>query len=1359
MKPILPFLLITLLLSFSPSAWAERSNYQRYQNIQLSTEASVATCFLQDKQGVMWIGTNKGLFSFDGYSAQPHFKIESITNSWIYAGIVVNGRYLYLGADSGILIYDTQTDQYIDASPLFPKDIRALALQEDILWIGTLNGLYAYDREKDHLQKWESTSENGLPHSTIYALLPTKEGELYIGTYNGLCKYERKEGKFSPIELSKEAHPTNLFVNSLVEDLDRDALWIGTEGSLLCYNLLTKEIKQVEGIQENSVKSLAIDESGTLLIGTDNGLYTYNSSKELMHILHDSRNNLSLVNNTIWAIFQDKDKNSWLGTNYGISLASVNSAFHYTPLFQLTNSGEGNQFLSLFKDSKGYYWFGGNNGLLRFRREDKPNQVRWYKMDNPAYTLTHNRIRHIYEDRGGDLWIATDGSISCYNYATEQFVNYQITDSTQLHNSNWAYNIVEDKNGKLWIASCLGGIFIVDKKELREKRNSPFVATINLHTENGLSSSFINQLVVDKTGDVWALLYQSGINHINSQSYEVTLIDTDSYAEGRKPNFLLVDKEGVLWAGFRGGLLKIIPQTRQIETIWFEQFSNDELFYMEEVENEIWVSTANEGWVVNKDSLTTYRWGTTEKVFHSIFYDKEEKLVFLGENDGFSTTTPQLLKRAQPEGAIIPTQFYVNGEPYSLSTSIRYQEQIELSHQKNNLILELSDLPYSLHEKSQFIYRLKESNSNWNLLPAQSNRIIYNNLPPGNYTLQVSRLDGNGLPSEIYYSLNLLITPPWYYTWWAKLTYLLLILGATSWIINFFRIKARLELEQIEKEQIKEQVRQKIELFTHLSHDFKTPLSLIISPLSKRMSETVNAQELKFLEGVWRNAMKLNALIHQTLDFNQIENNDQALLILSQTEMVSFAQSLFQSYAEAAQERGIVAHFKSNIERIEIEVDRIKWQSLFDNLLSNALKYTPTGKSFTLSLDYNQELAILSISVSDEGVGIPAEEIPYVFQRFYQASHTRGKKEGTGIGLYLVKTYAELHHAIVEVESTLNVGSKFTITLPVPPTEHPALGVLPTNDVLATNLPEGNLNVAFTTEIPNTKGNFNESLSTELNSETVAANSPKLGQEEKKRPMETGEHPKQYPLILIVEDNLEVISFLEEVLSPHYQCAKASNGKEGLSICKEILPDLIITDLMMPQMDGMEMCKELKKYIPTSTIPIIMLTAQQDSTTELESIQLQIDAFISKPFDPTLLISRIGQLVTRKSRQEAQLRIETITKPKEMQIVSNDEKFLKEVTQLIEERIDDSELNVTALCELAEVSNKHLYRKIKQLTGQTPVDYIRSIRLKKAAMLLRQKKFSISEVMYMVGFSSSSYFSKCFQNTFGATPKQFSEKE
>ena len=448
----------------------------------------------------------------------------------------------------------------------------------------------------------------------------------------------------------------------------------------------------------------------------------------------------------------------------------------------------------------------------------------------------------------------------------------------------------------------------------------------------------------------------------------------------------------------------------------------------------------------------------------------------------------------------------------------------------------------------------------WNFLKSNINRITYSNLSYGNYQLIISKLERDGQPSDHPYILNIRILPPWYYTIWAKAIYILLLLSLIAWTINFFRVKNRLKAERREKEKILEQSRQKMAFFTNLSNELKTPLSRIIAPISQLLPSTEEVHEKQTLEEVQRNAMKINSLIHQVLNFNRIEDNKDSLLILSRIELVSFSRSLFSVYEE---DKRFTFHFEANKAKIYADMDAIKLGVILDNLLSNAVKFTSEGGNIRLSLFYRQETGLLEICVSDTGAGIPQQDIPYIFQRFFQSPHS-GSKEGTGIGLYLVKTYTELHGGSID-------------------------GV--------TSEKEGNFHRA--------------------------------------------EH------------------------SGH--CRR---GRRNTS----------------------------------------------------HSIQKQLESL-------------------------------PILKPIEAE--SQDEKFLSNIIRLIEDHLSDADLNVNALCELSGISNKQIYRKIKQLTGMSPVEYIKSIRMKKAAMLLQQKKFTVAEVMYMVGFSNHSYFSKCFQAEFGKTPRQY----
>lgn len=1169
---ITTILFLICIYCVSCNVYGQKVNYQQFDNIYLGAEASVISCFLQDSEGLIWVGSNKGLFSYDGYSTQQHFTYGERNNTRIYCGIIADNTYLYLGTDNGILVYNYRTDKYEQPETDFPTDVRTMALQRDTLWIGSLNGLYTYQL-KSHQLKHFDNKQSGLPHNTIYSIIHTKDNQIYVGTYNGLCRYVQSSGKFENILLPVNREISNLFVNSLLEDTTRQCIWIGMEGYLFQYHPATRQMTPIEVFHNNSIKSLALDGDGNLLAGTDNGLYVYQNDQEpLQHIIHDSRNIQSLTDNIIWHIFSDQEHNIWLGTDYGISLSRHNSVLQFVPISQITGTGDGNQFYSLFRDSKGFYWFGGTNGVIRFTNPTgNKHDAIWYRMGDKDYPLSHNRIRHIYEDRERQLWIATDGSINRYDYNTRQFVHYNIVDNTGTYNTNWAYYLFEDADGKLWIATCLGGIFVVDKQKLMQSAGGTYVADQNYSTHNGLSGMFINQIVPDTEGNVWVLLYNSkGIDKINPRTRQVNKLFADELSGEKSPNYLLRDEEGMLWVGFHGGVMRINPKDSNQQSISFESFSNNEILSMTSVKEHIWVSTTNGLWIIDRKTMDARQQSLTDKRFTSLMFDPKDGNIYLGGADGFGISRPEIQGMSQPERLVLLSALYINNQLMSPHTgadipNIRYTNAIELKYDQNNLAFELSDLPYSLDEKHEFVYRLEGMDKEWNYLKSNTNRITYSNLTYGDYQLVISKVEKSGSPSEHPYILNIKILPPWYYTIWAKMVYILLFLSLIAWTINFFRVKNRLKMERMEKEKILEQSRQKMAFFTNLSNELRTPLSRIIAPVSQLLPIAEEVHEKQTLEEVQRNAMKINSLIHQVLNFNRIEDNKDSLLILSRIELMSFSRSLFSIYEE---DKRLTFHFETNKAKIYAEMDAIKLGVILDNLLSNAVRFTPDGGSVRLSLFYSQENGQLEICVSDTGIGIPQQDIPYIFQRFFQSPHS-GNKEGTGIGLYLVKTYTELHGGHINgVTSEENQGTSVGLCIPI---------------------------------------------------------------------------------IAIEEEEIP-----------------ANQAKKSL----ESLP---------------------------------------------------------------------------------------VLKPIEAE--SQDEKFLSNIIRLIEDHLSDADLNVNALCELSGFSNKQIYRKIKQLTGMSPVEYIKSIRMKKAAMLLQQKKFTVAEVMYMVGFSNHSYFSKCFQSEFGKTPRQYLNDE
>lgn len=1164
---IFVFLVFLLQTIFPCSVSSQKSDYGLFNNINPGIENAVVSCFLQDTQGLIWFGTNKGLFSYDGYSTQPHFMFRERSNTYIYCGTVADSTYLYLGADNGLLIYNYRTDRYEDVDVNFPTDIRTMVLLDGLLYLGTLNGLYTYHPKTHQL----SAIKKGLPHQTIYSLTYASDCHLYVGTYNGCCRYLPAEHRFESIPLPVTNGRSNMFVNSLLDDPSHRCVWIGTEGCLYKYTPSDGSTQVIDDFRNNSVKSLALDQYGQLLVGTDNGLYVYREGFPLRHVVHDSRNAQSLANNIIWNIYADREQNIWLGTDYGISMSRHNHLLKFIPISQITGTGDGNRFYSMLRDARGNYWFGGTNGLIRFALsrerlsegnvEEAVCDRAWYKMGDKTFPLSHNRVRHLYEDRDRQLWVTTDGGINRYDAKTHRFIAYNIVDSTHRYNANWAYGIFEDHSSRLWISTCLGGIFVVDKQKLMASSGKYYVAEKTYSVHNGLAGMFVNQMVADHRGNMWVLYYGSNvIEKINIRTGRISRVVPKGLSADKIPNYVLCAENGDIWMGYPGGLLRISDSTGEMSVMKFDVYAHYDILSMVEAEGKIWTSTTDGFWVVDEHTLTMHRLNIAGERFTSLFFDSETRELYLGMADGFAVSSPEALLAKQAEQPLLLTAFYVNGQLHNPeveqeSQSIRCTGRITLEYNQNNLSFELSDLPYSLDEKSRIIYRVEGIDQDWNLLPPSVNRITYHNLKYGDYTLTASKLDVYGKPEHRSYQLHISILPPWYYTWWAKTAYVLLGFVLLGWTVNFFRVKNRLKQEHEEKEKILEQSRAKMEFFTNLSHDLKMPLSMIVAPVSRMLSEIKSLGERKELEQVQRNAMKLNALIHQGLDFNRIDSGSDALLIVSQIELVSFTRDLLTLYTEEGMKTGkqLTYDFHTNRERVYIQMDAIKLESVLDNLLSNAVKYTPEGGVITLSLDASEEGEEMHITVTDTGVGIPEQDQPYVFQRFFQSHKTPGKKEGTGIGLYLVKTYTELHGGSVSLSSRENVGTTVTLTLPV-------------------------------------------------------------------------------------------------------------------------------------------------------------VTREPDALPE---------------------------------KQQAPM-------------LSYDEKFLENATRLIEEHISDSELNVNALCEWTFTNNKQMYRKIKQLTGMTPVEYIKSIRMKKAAMLLRQQKFTVAEVMYMVGFSNHSYFSKCFQAEFGVTPKAYS---
>jgi signal transduction histidine kinase/ligand-binding sensor domain-containing protein/DNA-binding response OmpR family regulator len=1281
---------------------------------RVGMDATVTNCVVQDNQGLIWLGTDRGLYSFDGYSARHYVPKSKRNIVVVYCAIMVDSVHLWLGADNGVFVFNTYTDCFEDAPAGLPNNIRAITrIDAHSFWIGGLNGLYRYNTQT---RKAEKIDNSNLPHQAIYSILRYNDQTFYFGTYNGLCSYNLHSGKFKKLMPWLNSAYSNKLILALLPDYQRRCIWVGMEGGLFAFNPTEEKWTEEPLFSGSSVKSLLLDKQNCLWTGTDNGLYIYEpSTRNYKLFRHDALNDRSIIDNVIWTIFADREQNIWIGTDAGASLFSFSNHFKLQSINELTGSHEGNYLRSLLLDSHRTLWLGGTNGLVRVDRQS--GKTVWYQQNNRANPLPHNKVRYIYEDRDGDVWIATDGSVCRYNPKTAQFIRYQIENETHTRNANWSYAICQDENRKLWVATCLGGLFVVDKQQLIASAGKTYTAEQNYYSSGdamGLSGNMLESLSIDKDYNIWAGTYRAGINKIdrlNNKVIHFTASDAKNPLPSDDVTGIVVDEQ-FLWIALRNKVVRLDTRNYMQHTIVDPRLNNSTINAMADDGRRIWLGLSSGLFFIDKKTLKIRQVYTGGNLYSSLFYDKTSKHLLVGCTNAFLEFDPETASEQDAHNHLFITSLWINNrqvddsllaKKVELRQSTRFSKNLELSHNLNNLVFTFSEFNYNQQQNAQYAYKLEGLDDDWHILERANNRIAYNNLNPGKYELQISRLgsDGNPLPDPLVFTLR--IYHPWYSSGVAKLIYSILFILLIVAFANYYTILNRLRFERLDKAKTMELTAHKINFLTNISHELKTPLSLIIGPLGKIIEQVKPATLKTELSEVRQNALKMSSLIHQMMDASRQEF-DGLGLIVSKTDIVLFVQSVASVFKKPLDKRNVNVKVDTVLSSFFIEADVLKLEIVLNNILSNAAKFAPDNSLINIKIEETgQEV---KLSVSDQGPGIDRQDLPHVFERFFQSKRTlEQNKEGSGVGLSIVKEYVQLHHGSVSIDSDGELGTTVEIILPV---------------------------------IQNIEAEVFQ---------TESSNVPLSAETETR------------PLLLIVEDNAEIAQFISKSMSREFRCMAAANGKQGFEMATDHLPDIIVTDIMMPVMDGMEMCRKLKENISTSLIPVVMLTAKDDKSTEILGYRIGADAFIAKPFEVEYLSGRLQQLLKGRNLLVQKVRQESITQPKtDTDILSTDEKLLASITQIIEDEMTNPDLSLNVLCEKSGYSQKQIYRRIKSLTGQTAVDYIRSIRLKKAAMLLSRKTFTVAEVMYMVGFSNHSYFSKRFQEMYGKTPKQYTDE-
>lgn len=1255
-------------------------SYQTFKNISLPVDANIVNTVFQDDDGMVWMGTLRGLYSHNGYDLHEHIDTDYPLGNPVFSIVQICGDHLCLGTDNGVRWFSLKDKTFgcpysdVDLS----EAVRSLALFDGYLWIGTRDHGLRRMCLDDGLV--EDVGLAGSDETTIYSLEPAGD-KLFVASYEYLSCFDSKNASRSVIELGSSER---LMVNSLLWDRGRNCIWAGTEGYLYKYDFSSGKAHRKSLLAGNSFKALALDADDNLLIGTDAGMFVYDfDSGSHTWVVHDSRNPRSLCNNIVWDILRDKDRNIWLATGRGVSLARTDAGRHEIHLSEIVSSGDGNLFTYMLMDSRGDYWLGGENGLIHINGAS-PYEVEWFRQDSDRYPIRHNHIRCVYEDSSDDIWIASDGGVARYDRRNRRFDFHQIQVEESGKNANWAYSILEDSLGRIWIASYMGGLFICRKDNL------------DILHHFGEDSG---------TGNNVYLLQDGGGDHIwASTSNGLVSIDVNTLAV--KSHGLYADNMVCLgddiWYSISGKLHRYDTISEEDVSLDFSKTCRKiHSFFLEN--GRVWF-TSSEG-VACIDPVTSQVTSilNTEDNHMCGLYDGRNDEILLGGEDCLTRIDAGRRNFHLVSDPVVITSLVSDGRLMRLKEDYVQEGNHIGLRQETDITIELSS--YSYRSEESYHYRFGDEEK-WQALGKGNNHISLVNLPGGTYSLQLSASNPSDSPSAVITTYSIAVPYPWYLRWQAFVIYFVLLVALIVTGVRIIHVRNRREFELREKERTLELSNMKMDFFVNISHELKTPLSLIMAPVSRMLSETTNARQRETLSTIHNNALRLNTLIHKILDFKQLEVESEDILIRSHTELGSLLDNSIRTFSAVVEEKRISLNLHRPEGMLWANIDALKLESAVINLLSNAIRYVSedTGR-VDVRLENVSGSAV--ITISDNGRGIDKEELPLVFIRYFQGKNGK-RREGSGIGLYLVKKYIELHGGRITIESDEGTTVRFNIPLTGENSCVVSSYIDKDGDIIAEEASDGT-----------------------------------------------------FARILIIDDNKEIVAFLAETLSEHYECRKAYDGKEALDIMADFIPDLIIVDQMMPQMDGFTLCRAVRRDYRTSTIPIIMLTAKEDMATEMESIKAGVDIFMPKPFDIRKLQLRIAQLLKKRNSIEEAVRIEATSRPdfKECrELKSPDEVFMEKVTKVIEENMGREEFNVSSLAEMVAVDGKQLYRKLKQLTGSTPVNYIRKLRMRKASILLEEDKFTVSEVMFLVGYSNASYFSKCFAEEFGMTPKEYRKR-
>lgn len=1319
MKKALSLIIWSLLTIFN----AQPSNLSNYCFVKIDSDNGLSQnnvkAIVQDSYGFMWFGTQDKLNRYDGATIKVFEckdPVSKRSNNNISVLFEDKTKKLWVGTDKGIFIFNPVLEHFTffgnETSDHVKIEDWVADIQSDLynnIWIVIPNqGLFRYHTVTNKLYRYPIGSSKHPNEGTPQCLCMEEGGRVWIGT-NGGGVYLYNPSKDTFTQYLGDQNGSTLKNENIFTMCDYgEELIIGIhEGKLRKMNKLKNTLVDVDAPVHYKIIRKVICINDEIWVGTQDGLYVINEKlNTYSHFYEDPMFSGSLSNNQLDEIYKDRENGIWVSTNFGgvnyLPNRGINFECHVPLSKGKTISSK--RIRELKEDKQGNIWIATeDNGLniynpktdafnqigrdigprpsyyniLGLLLDDNQVWVGYFKNGMDIIQLPQFSVKHysgkdlnldepsvyaLCEDRFGKIWLGNAWGVLTGDKKQKKFTRQE------QFGFSYIYDIVEDSEGYIWVATMGNGVFKYDQNTGKTEH---FLK--KAEDTNSLSSNSVSSITESSTGEIWFSTDRGGICRYNKVTRRFTTFSTKDGLPNDFSYKILEDKNHNLWFGTNKGLVKFNPKTKKVKVFTKKDGLPGNIFNY----NSALVSSTGKFYFGGLDGMIAFDpYHIKENTFvPPVFITK--MTIFNDEIDSWSKNTP-------------------------LQKSIIHTQKIILRHDQSNIGFEFVALSFTSPSANRYAYKMDNIDKDW-IYTNNNHSVSYAKLPPGNYTFRVKGCNNDGLWNEKGACLEIEILPPWWLSKIAQIIYFLLIIFALySWMAWYKKKSERKHAEkqklfEIEKE--KELYSSKVEFFTEIAHEIRTPVTLINGPLESMLEMEIKDSEIKKnLDIMSRNTNELLVLINQLLDFRKVDGN-KFILSFSTTNITDFLKNSYSKFEPLAIQQNKKIHLHLPIADISAAVDQSALTKILNNLFSNAIRYS----NQVIEVSIKQEKSFVVIRLRNDGALIPNEMAEKIFDPFYQMGKNKNASSSSGIGLSLARSLAELHHGSLYFKEDEGYNC-FVQKLPLEQT-----GVeeyVPEND----NIIEEN-----------------DKQQDKIHSE----------------------------IVLVVEDNQELLTFLSNRLLAHFAVEKASNGVEAMKILEEKMIDLVLTDVMMPEMNGFELCQTIKTNLEYSHIPVVLLTAKNDQNSKIKGLQMGADAYVEKPFSFNYLIVQLTNLLNNRRREKHAFTHKPFLSVQQMGINKANVEFMNRAIEIINENITDTEFNVESLGEVIFMSRSNLHRKIKAVSGLSPTDFIRLIRLKKAAEYLQSGKYRVNEISTMVGFSSASYFIKLFQRQFGVTPKEF----